>query len=310
MGCVTHSRAEREARHDSGDDGREGGLRSGAPAPAATGARPGAGAHPGQGDGAGRGRSGNRRGRPGRAGQHRRGDGGHHDRGAGQPGRARAGAGRHRQRGSRRRRARHQGHQQRLGGLSYRPAALAGRDRSRAGRLRAGSHAPAIECLHAECPGTGTSDREDQRLRLISRQGAGRHDRCTGRRRSGRRDRRRTRPARRKDVLAHRSGADLQLRRGGGAVQAARQANHLPRTQLRGRQGSDDPCRRPRADRRDERPGVQHDRRRRRRVGHRGRAVARSPAGRRVLSSSSPPTTPPHSRKKRHFGTAPSGRPR
>ena len=39
----------------------------------------------------------------------------------------------------------------------------------------------------------------------------------------------------------------------------------------------------------------------------RGRGGCRGRFGRRVLSSSSPPATPPHSRKKRHFGTAPSG---
>ena len=65
------------------------------------------------------------------------------------------------------------------------------------------------------------------------------------RRSRGRRDRRRPRRARRRDLLAHRPRADIQLRRGRRAIQAARQDHHLPGAHLRGEQGRDDPRRRP-----------------------------------------------------------------
>jgi uncharacterized protein YbjT (DUF2867 family) len=56
------------------------------------------------------------------------------------------------------------------------------------------------------------------------------------------------------------------------------QDHHLPGAHLRAERGRDDPRRNPRADRGDERPGVQPDRRRRRRMGHPGRPVAPGPS--------------------------------
>ena len=235
-----------------------------------------------------------RRRRPGRPGEHRRGDGRRHLGDARQPGRARAGAERGRQRRPGRRRARRQGHQQGVGRLAHRPATRADRDRGRPGRLRAAAHAAAVQRLHAEHPDAGAGDRHNQRLRLVGRPGPRRHGRRPRRRGGGGRDRRLARPARREDLLAHRPGADLQLRRGRRALEAARPDHHLPGAQLRRAQGRDDRCRRPGAVAEHERPGVQPDRRGRRRVGQRRRRRPSSVA-RPAPSSSSPPTTPPRS---------------
>ena len=71
------------------------------------------------------------------------------------------------------------------------------------------------------------------------------------------------------DLLAHRARTDLQLRRGRRAIQPARPGHYLPRAHLRGEQGRYDPRGRPGGDRGDECPGIQPDRRRRCRVGHR-----------------------------------------
>lgn len=92
----------------------------------------------------------------------------------------------------------------------------------------------------------------------------------------------------------------------GRALRTAQSYHHLPRDHLRGEQGRHDPRRRPRANRGDERPGLQPDRRRRCRVDHRRcprtsrqtrpylRAVRGRPRHRILLSGAGwPPIGPP-----------------
>jgi uncharacterized protein YbjT (DUF2867 family) len=99
------------------------------------------------------------------------------------------------------------------------------------------------------------------------------------RRRCCRRDRCLTRPARGKDLLAYRARAAFLLRRGGGALESARPADHFPFSYLRRGKAGDDRCRRPRNRRRGQCQCAQPVRPRRRRLCHRRRAVAPRPGG-------------------------------
>ncbi len=83
-----------------------------------------------------------------------------------------------------------------------------------AGLAASGLPHTAIRCLDAEHVGVGTGDCQDEKLRFLGSQGPCRYGRRPRRRSGGGRNRRFAGPTCRKDLLAFRPLADLQLRRG------------------------------------------------------------------------------------------------